>query len=490
MGKEIYEKIIKKRVEGLKRGKYVIYGTKEIGLIYYNELVNKLGEDSIAFFIDGRKETNLFKGKPVYRCNEIPEEDINEYKYIVGTVSRIALFVENLIVRGVRRENIINTVNYFSSEFIDMYIKKINDIYIYPPINDKQILEKLVKQLNNFLIVPKNYKNQVVLNYSGEVDIKIPCGYKICNEMLLENLHEDDIVLIWNIDNVVDKKIEKLKNVFCFDDRAVRYLTIRVLLAVMQKFVDEKSQEYYARLSLKNFKQLCINCAKYDNVIVCGTGPSIHNLNKNLTELVKKASLIVCNGFYKLEQVFKHLNPKAYVLHDYIYLSVEKKDEMDNIVDYVIRNQTYLCVDERWIKMCCIRYPQLEKYIIGLERIDYNMFPSEDQLVYITSENVITSIGLSIASSLGENIFILGCDGGSWLHAYKDDNSQEKAFESREITFLHQELSDNFYEYSQKLNGMYKNILEFGESKGKRYRLLAHSEIEEIEKRYYTYTEK
>lgn len=489
MGKEIYEHIINKRVKGLKLEKYVIYGTKEIGLLYYNEIVNTLGEDSIAFFIDGRKESDLFKGKPVYTCNEIPKDNVNEYKYIIGTVSRIALFMENLINIGVRRKNIIDTVNYFSSEYIDTYVDKINDIYIYPPINDKQTLETLLKQLNNFLIIPEYYKKQVILNYIGEVDVKIPNGFNIVSNMVLENLQKDDVVLIWNVDNIADKEIERLKNVFCFDDRAVRYLTIRVLLAIMQKFIYEKSQEYYTGVSQSNFKQLSLECAKHDNVIVCGTGPSIHNLNKNLSELVKKASLVVCNGFYKLEQVFTHINPKVYVLHDYIYLSLEKQEEMDSIVDYVIRNHTYLCVDERWIKMCCIRYPQLEKNIIGLNRKDYNIFPSENQLVYITSENVITSIGLSIASSLGENIFILGCDGGSWSHAYKDDISQEKAFQSRETTYLHQELSDNFYKYTQKLNSMYRNIIEFGESQGKRYKLLAHSDIEEIDKRYWTYTE-
>lgn len=491
MEKEIYEQILLKKIKNIEKAQYVIYGTKDVALVFYNEVVKKFGEDSISFFIDGKKESDYFKGKPVYKCDEITDKKVNDYKYIIGSVTKIPLFINNLKKAGVKEENIMDTINYFSADYIEANIKRIDNIYLYPQIESKENLEEIIKGLDNYIIVPRGSNQRVKIYTTINTEMPLPYGYELSNENVqLSKKEENDFVLVWDSKSLIDKDLENVTKFFCYDDKVVVHLNSKILSAVMTKFVQTNSEVYYKELSKQHFRDLLQYCKDFETAIVCGTGPSIQNMGEKYKNLVDKSSVVVCNGFYNMEKELKNVIPKAYIIQDNDLLTCELRFQMDQIADYVIRNNVYLCVDFRWVKLCCIRYPLLEEKIIGFERRDYNVFPSENELVYTNSDNVITSMGLPIASSLADRVFILGCDGGNWSHAYSDDSKEsEEALINYKKSFLHPDYSSSISEYVDKLNSMYQNILEYGESRGKKYSLLAHSAIGELEKRFCNYEE-
>gem|GEM_PF-6895638 len=391
---------------------------------------------------------------------------------------------------GVNQENIIDTINNFSADYLEEYIDKIENIFLYPPIESKTILEGLIKELDNYIII-SHESNQFVKIYTNvNIEIALPNGYQLCNEKVqLSDSKEKDIVLVWDVARLIDKELENVENVFCFDNKFIVHLGPKILTAVMGKFIQVKSEEYYRELSKCHFNDLINKCKKFDNSIVCGGGPTLHNLDKNYGELLKKSSIVVCNGFHNLEKTL-NIIPTAYGVEDYDYLSGKLREQMDRIVDYVIRNKVYLCVKLRWVAVCCMRYPQLEELIIGIDVTEHDVIPSADNLLHTTSDNVVTSMCAPVASSLANNIYFVGCDGiknGEWWHA--DKSKPERELHKYKDVFLQPKYCEDIMEYSKTLNLLYKRFLEYGESKGKKYFLLTHSTIEELENRYIEYSE-
>lgn len=487
MEKSIYEQIILKNFKSLKKEKYVIYGTKDVGIIYYNEIVKQVGEESIAFFIDGKKESDYFKGKAVYQCNEINNDivNVNDYKYVLGTVSKIPLFINNLKKIGVREENIIDTIKYFSADYIDSDINIIKNLFIYPPVENQELLDEIIKLLDNYIIVPKDSEQKVNIYSTCDTKLGLPYGYEVIEEDFSSSkIHEDDMVLVWDFRSLMDKDLKSITNVLCFDEKFVVHLSSKILSAVMSKFVSIKSENYYKELSRQHYMELLQKSKQYKSVLVCGTGPSLKKLEEDFVEILERSLVLVCNGFYKTEGSIQNVNPDVYVLQDNIWLSCEYREEMDKIIDYVVRRNIYLCVEARWLSICCTRYPKLEPFIIGLSPREYDVFPSVDNLEYTMSENVITSMGIPIASSLCEQIYIIGCDGvkkGEWVHVYSSES--ESGFDIYKKSFLHPPFSAGVNAYGDYLNILYKRVLNYGESMGKVYVSLKHSYIEELKKR-------
>ncbi|MBA4685686.1 MAG: hypothetical protein H2184_00910 [Candidatus Galacturonibacter soehngenii] len=490
MERDIYKQILLKKMKKLQKAKYVIYGTKDVALIYYDEVIRKFGEDSIAFFIDGKKESDYFKGKPVFKCDEIVDKNVNDYKYIIGSVSKIPFLSNNLKKMGVKQDSIIDTINHFSADYLEENIDNIQNIFLYPPIESKTILEEIIKELDNYIIVSHKSKQSVKIYTNFNIEIALPNGYELCNEKVqLSQSKEKDIVLVWEAERLIDRELENVENVFCFDNKFIVHLGPKILTAVMTKFMQTKSEEYYKELSKSHFSDLIDKCKNFDNAIVCGGGPSLNDLDKKYGELLKNSCIVVCNGFHNLEKTL-NIIPTVYCVEDYDYLSGKLREQMDRIVDYVIRNKVYLCVKLRWVAVCCARYPQLEDLIIGIDVTEHDVIPSVENLLHTTSDNVVTSMCAPVASGLTNNVYFVGCDGvknGEWWHA--DKSKPERELHKYTDVFLQPKYCEDIMEYIKTLNLLYKRFLEYGESKGKKYYLLTHSTIEELEKRYFEFIE-
>ena len=484
MNDEMFSKIILKNVINTPKAQFVIYGTKDIGEIYYNYFKEKYGEECIAFFIDGKKENDFFKEKKVFTCDELRKLNytLNEYIYIIGTVSKIPLFINNLVQIGVHSDNIINPITYFSANYIDSNIQHINNIYIYPKIEDKETLENILKKIMNYIPSSLNNEKKIYLSTNLEIEDDFEKVFSIVKEPCIAKNNED-ITLIWNADNLLDRDIKDNGRVFCFDEKIVFHLEIKILVAILGKFTEFNNITYYRGLSKQNYIKMLDRYKGYKQAIICGGGPSLTNLKKDFSQLMINSLVVVCNGIYRLKEIYKEKKPDIYILQDNSWLIEDYRMELNQIIKYVKDEDMFLCVNERWLPVLCSLYDDLENNIIGLREVEKNTFPSVDNLSYTESTNVVTSIAIPITSSLVDKIFFIGCDGmdnGNWTHAYTGRETEE--FVPPQVVLPYDYCIDNF-EYNSSLDELYKRVLEYGESLNKNYYSLTHSYLHELEKR-------
>lgn len=486
MADKLLEKILLQHIKKEEKSKFVIYGTSDVADVYYKYIANQFGHESIEFFIDGKKNLKEFNGKKVYTCDEIKAFDVNTYKYIIGTVSKIPLFINNLNKAGVHNKNIIKTVNYFSADHMEACVEGINDIYLYPQVTEEKQLKSLINELKNYIIIPEGSNHKVKIYSTVTQHSEIPNGY----EIIYGKVHtgtKNDLTLVWDVESLLEEQIQSTPNVYCCNDKVIVHLCPKIFSMAMKKMIKEKSDAYYGELSKKHFKELMDLCNEYDSAIICATGPSLKKLPHIHEKVLPEAIIVVCNGFYKMENEFKNIEPMVYIVQDNDYLTIAHKYELDGIADYVIRKNIFLCVNDRWVPVLCQRYPELENKIIGFRQEDEkDVFPDIEDLAYTSSPNVVTAMCLPIASSMVDKLYLLGCDGmknGKWEYVYEVDGKLD--LDNFSTISLTPEYSETIEQYACSLDAAYKRILEFGESKNKKYMCLAHSFYNELEKRYY-----
>ena len=98
--------------------KYVLFGTGEVAKSYYTQLKEAALSDCISFFVDSMsKERELF-GKEICKLDDISEISINDYKYVLCTYTSSVSMENELLKRGVKKENIIKSTRYTLDSFV------------------------------------------------------------------------------------------------------------------------------------------------------------------------------------------------------------------------------------------------------------------------------------------------------------------------------------------------------------------------------------
>lgn len=483
MNREIRDIILKNIIE-IPKAQFVIYGTKDVALIYYDFIVDKFGEESVCFFIDGKKEMEFFRGKAVYTCSELNREEINNYKYIIGTISKPLLFVNNLLEIGVNDINIIPPITYFSADYIDSNINSIKNIVLYPSIENNNQLVDIMNDLNNYFDITNNHNKFIKIlvdknNYSNPFNC-----IELINASMI-SIDENDFILVWKAENLLDNYLKKMKKVFCCDNEVMANLKPKIFSAILKKISQLYSEEDYIMKSKTHYLKMIEKFKNCDNAIVCGCGPSLDKIEELIHNVPNEKLIVVCNGFYKMKNKLTSLKPDIYILKDNLWLTPEFRNELDEIIKYIYENNVFLCVNDKWVPMLYLKYPQIKEQIVGFrEDSELNRFPDIKNQSYPGVENVVVSMCLPIASSLAENIFLIGCDGvknGSWNHAnainYVDNISENN---KKIIKRAYRSIED----YEEIVNRVYKKIFAIGEKQNKKYFSLVHSHIKEVEKRY------
>lgn len=478
MNDSILRQIVLKNIENLKQHDFVIYGTGKIAEIYYEFLTEKFGEKSIVFFIDNKKRSDTFKNRNVYTIKELTKkENLNNYIYFLGTLSKIPLFIENLTSLKVDSSNIIYSCTSFSADYLEQNVNNIEKVFLYPKFIDKERLLSAVQEITSNIVINTKSENKVIFTAKYD-DILLPNGYFIAKEYN-EKITDNDLVLVWDSKRILDEYLDNKKNVFCCDENFMVHLSHRMYMSISNKFSNRDNAKYF-EMSKSNYISLEKKYEKKEYCVVCGMGPSLNSSLLEDQELMKNGIMIVCNNYVNLDT---YIIPDIYVVQDVDYLTIEK-DTFNKIINYVKTNNIFLCVDTNWFPVILNNYEGLEKLLIGLKKLDEKInFINQKNLGYKDYINVVPAMCIPLASGLRDIVYITGCDGGDsnsiWKHA--DGVVYSDLLYDRQYL----KLGDNtFKNYNLEVNLIYKELLEYGEGLGKHYIVLKDSTFDELHRRY------
>lgn len=451
---------------------YVFFGTGEVAKSYYTQLLDVVSSDCISFFVDSMSKENELFGKKICKLDDIPVASLNDYKYVLCTYTSSVSMENELIKRGVEKENIIKSLRYTLDSFVEYKVHG-GKICLYPAMK-KEDFEQVKKKIDDYIVEDSNITFEAVVDDIVELKSKhINCVGEY------ESLEKYDIVFVWNKKSLQDDIIKNIDNAFCIDETFFQMIDIKIMSWLNYKYQTVDDVEKFDRISKKNFSKL-VN-KKYQKGYVFGTGPSMKEGMEICLEHEQKTNglcKIVCNTAINSIDYLDKVKPNIYVISDSIFLAFEYKDMLERIIDYVNKHDMVLCIPCFWMPICLQKYKLDEEKVVGFHEMKRELcFPNQDDLeLYSKAHNVITKYAIPIASALTDEILISGCDGARML-----DNG--------DLVYDHADAVVATNKKNEVLNhyAFFRQIVEYGESKGKHYCSITKSYVPALQERMYTY---
>lgn len=482
----------------LEKDQYIIFGTGEVAQIYAEQLSNKFGDDSIVCFVDSTAFLKELLGKKVLKPSEIDTKTINQYKFILGTLSKSTTMKNTLVNIGVNTVNIINAVNYFSVENLVNNKDEIRSICYFPEITDSNILNELIERLHKYIYLEDCKDVSIDFIYSQK--ICETSKYKEFNYINAQsNYKQYDLILVWNSANLKDHAIRQNEKVICIDNRIIHLIDVKFLTALSMQLQKPDIKKYYDNISRNNYINLLEKAKKKKKAVILANGPLIKNGVDQFIQPDDDNLKIVCNQIYRDNDLLKIINPDIYCIVDSSTITPAFKEIYDGVISYIKNNDCMLVVLNTWIPYILHNNNELADKIIGLSIYAREInFPSKDNLSVMRSNNVATAIMTPIASSLCNQIDFIGCDGceinekgiekKDWDHYGKMDKQsklQKDNIQERNQCIFGK--IDNIDEYYAMHVRYFQEIIEYGEKLGKKYRTLTPSYIPVLSERYIGY---
>lgn len=159
----------------------------------------------------------------------------------------------------------------------------------------------------------------------------------------------------------------------------------------------------------------------------------------------------------------------------------------DDALKVVQKYKCFVMVPDFTVPLMLAHYPELQEYLIGMHtKNDFNI-PNLEKYYVKGSSNILTLYMIPVASSISQNIFIIGADGRKpdenyfWKHSSSAQysNLMQTAFDTHPSFFRDRVYTDYYDRHCKFLD----KLLQYGESKGKKYISLTPSYIPALEKR-------
>lgn len=483
--------------------KYIIYGVSRAASDFYLQIQEKHGNDSISFFMESKPKQQHFMGRKVINPEYLTKNEANNYKYLITSKESKNAMIDTLVSKGVKKRNILtrneDDCNFKLHESIDG-LNEIKSICFYPKIESDSQLNSLITKIKWNLPKTKfmNVKIKICSNhyaYSSKEANIIP----VLDKDMEDHIVGSDMILVWDKDKLSDEIIIKNKmKVYCIDpnffwarDSAWSKLSYLGLSKDGKKHFIDISKENYNRMLKENSDKKI--------AYIFGTGPSIE---KAFDFDYEDGFAIVCNGIANNEAALDHIKPKAIALIDNKFFNNDEYNIifMEKAIEMFNKYKFYFITRLHNIPVILNRYPDIGDYVIGLEEkkdaTEIN-FPTMSNFYTktIVSNNVLTNIMLPVASSVAEEVYIIGCDGSNntkskeWnnnhyrrldYYNYKD---QERICLNMQKSFYENGREAMKYNYFDKHEEYLGDIINYGEKKGKKYRSLTVSNIPALKKR-------
>ncbi|MBE5946737.1 MAG: hypothetical protein E7259_07350 [Lachnospiraceae bacterium] len=461
---------------------YIIFGTGKVGDIFYNKIFESIG-DRVLCFINEQQDIKDYRNKPVYKCKEIPQEyrDNGNVKFITATMGRIAFFSEKIREIGIPQSRIINPSKIFSRIAFLQDERPLKRIILYPAITDGKILDEKICTFENITVPNHDEDVEFVFLSDIEYNKKLRQDFKIIRINDLAN-KEYDSYWIWDSSRVNDEFLKDKDRKVCCDESFMFWSEGKMHLELNNKI----SLHSHDKLYKKNYARMCDDLSIYQYAVVCGTGPSIYNMDDKTKTIVSRGLKIVCNSFCMTKC---NIVPNIYVFQEPGYALFKNKKILRELMKYVIDNKIYLVVNQMWGETLIQLFPDVKDYIIALNEQEDMCFPSKTALNYKFYENVVPGFCIPIASGLKDKTYIIGCDGlnkkSGWSHANGTEDKEDGHDSDKEgHSFFIMNNIKSLTDYSDRVDDIWKEVLEYGENNNKEYISLTESSYTELKKRY------
>lgn len=236
------------------------------------------------------------------------------------------------------------------------------------------------------------------------------------------------------------------------------------------------SQELFERLERR--------ASDTNRAYVFATGPSLDEAMEMSFE--EEAIKVICNSIVRDEALLSHLDPDVLVFADPVfhfgpskYASQFRSDMADTLRSY----DCIAAVPERHRSLLEHHYPGLEFVGVSESNDDDPVFPTKDRIKVTPTNNIMTWFMLPIASSLADEVYVVGADGRKeddsyfWEHnddAQYDDELMRSAVDCHPAFFRDRVYTDYYDQHVETLS----SYLEYGERRGIEYGSLTHSYVE------------
>jgi hypothetical protein len=238
------------------------------------------------------------------------------------------------------------------------------------------------------------------------------------------------------------------------------------------------------KLSAKNFSDM-INLNQHKSKSYCFvTGPSFDRYKEFNYEPF--SFRVICNSTVKNDEFLEYIgSPDLVVFADPVFhfspnkYSAVFRDEILKVYD---KYKPHIIVPFDTVGLLLVHYPQLEDRLIGMKvKNDSFNFPTSENLWTKGSSNILTLYMLPVASSITDEVNIIGADGRKpdekyfWQHSksVQFGDLMNTVFETHPSFFRDRDYKDYYEEHCVFLN----DLIEYGEVKGKKYFSLTNSYI-------------
>lgn len=257
-----------------------------------------------------------------------------------------------------------------------------------------------------------------------------------------------------------------------------------------EKTLSVREKESSEKLSRKNF-ELFMERYRHKKKAYCFvTGPSFDLYDQFTYE--KESLKVICNSTVKNDAFLSYIGaPDLLVFADPVFHfspSEYSAAFRDEVVKVYKKYKPYIAVPFRSMALLLKHYPFLEDRLIGIkiQRGEFH-FPSSKALWLRGSKNILTQFMLPIASSVSDEIYIIGADGRKpeekyfWKHSKSAqfDDLMQTVFETHPSFFRDRDYKDYYEEHCAFL----EKLIRYGEERGKRYFSLTPSYIPALKER-------
>jgi hypothetical protein len=223
---------------------------------------------------------------------------------------------------------------------------------------------------------------------------------------------------------------------------------------------------------------------RFSKCYVFGTGPS---LDAAWGMEFSDGYRIVCNTIVKNRELLAHIKPHFIVAGDAIFHYGNNRHAFafrQDLSRALQETQAVFMMPDMFFPLLAHYHPEIARRTVqaetGVEGIHFNMV---DHPVYhkFTHGNILNALLLPLASSLADDVFLLGFDGRAPGETYFWRNSDANAYNDLKpaIQAAHPAFwaKTDYVKYAQSHSDNAEQIMQAGERMGKRYVCLNESHI-------------
>lgn len=338
------------------------------------------------------------------------------------------------------------------------------------------------------------------------------------------DLSQADTIMLWNKKSMLEPTIlQHIHKVRIVDPTYYFSVEAEIYQRLFFSTLRPESKEHFSQLSKKNYQLLLDAVKDFDKAYVFGTGPSLEKLGKSFD--YSDGFRIVCNSIVKNKDLMNHIKPHLLVFGDAQHHSspcIYADTFRQAVIEAVNETNCFVLTKDYFLPLFLTHYPELKDKSIGIEAPgvwdlslreilfmilrnphkipwftkipghdeEYN-FPTLEKFYLRSAGSVLPSYMIPIASAVCDDVYILGADGLDpkgrspdetfiWAYSKSCQFDEQSAFDTHPSYFRDRPQVEKFNIYGEN----FKELIEYGESMGKKYYSLAPSHIPALAGRF------